>query len=166
MRFSSLLAAASAAGVVSAAPSMRQFNGSKFNKRCNDTEVPVGPNPFDGKTLFANPAWAKKLEPTYDTFVENDDLENAAKVRTIQNTGTFVWVSDIASLKNIDVAIEEARAVQEETGVEQIVGLVLYDLPDRDVSITFPTRKPHTRNVKRFSFFLTSPAVFRRRERG
>lgn len=96
--------------------------------------IPVGPNPFEGKKLFANPAWATKLEQTYQAFVTKGDTVNAAKVKTIQKIGTFVWVSDRASLKNIDAAIQQARAEQEATGVKQIVGLVLYNLPDRDCS--------------------------------
>jgi cellulose 1,4-beta-cellobiosidase len=130
MLFSSLLAAASAAGVVSAAPPMRPFNGGLKWKRANETS----PSPFEGKKLFANPAWGAKLETAYDAFVAKDDAVNAAKVRTVQKTGTFVWVSDRASLKNIDDAIVAARAEQEATGEEQIVGLVLYNLPDRDCS--------------------------------
>ncbi|KAB5578218.1 glycoside hydrolase family 6 protein [Coniochaeta sp. 2T2.1] len=122
MRPSSLFVALTAAGTVSAAP--------KRFRSWNDT----APNPFESKKLFANPLWAEKLEQTYTTFKTAGDDVNAAKVRTIQKTGTFVWVSDRASLKNIDAAIEAARAAQTKSGVEQIVGLVLYNLPDRDCS--------------------------------
>lgn len=91
-------------------------------------------NPFDGKKLFANPEWSEKLDETHAAFVSRGDTANADKVRAIQDIGTFVWVSNIASLPNIDAAISQARAVQEETGEAQIVGLVLYNLPDRDCS--------------------------------
>jgi hypothetical protein len=117
-----MLAALTAVGAVSAAP--------KRFRSWNETS----PNPFEGKKLFANPLWAEKLEPTYAAFKAAGDETNAAKVRTIQKTGTFVWVSDRAGLRNIDVAIEAARAEQKASGVEQIVGLVLYNLPDRDCS--------------------------------
>lgn len=123
MRPSSLLAALTATSAVSAAP-------SKWRRFANETEA----NPFEGKKLFANPEWAKKLEASYTAFKTAGDSINAAKVRTIQKTGTFVWVSDTAGLKSIDAAIEAARAEQKSTGVEQIVGLVLYNLPDRDCS--------------------------------
>lgn len=91
-------------------------------------------NPFEGKKLFANPEWAAKLDETHAAFESRGDTANAEKVRAIQDIGTFVWVSNIASLPNIDAAIASARAVQEETGTPQIVGLVLYNLPDRDCS--------------------------------
>lgn len=123
MRPSSLFAALTATSAVSAAP-------GKWRRFANQTDT----NPFEGRKLFANPEWARKLEQTYNVFKSAADEVNAAKVRTVQGTGSFVWVSDTASLSNIDGAIEAARAVQNATGVEQIVGLVLYNLPDRDCS--------------------------------
>lgn len=113
-----------AAAAVSAAPRWsRPFNP-------NNTDA----NPFHGKKLFANPTWAAKLEQTYDAFVAQGDEANANNVRVIQDVGTFVWVADRAGLTNIDSAIAAARAAKQSTGVDQIVGLVLYNLPDRDCS--------------------------------
>lgn len=95
---------------------------------------PADSNPFDGKKLFVNPTYAEKLEQTVESFEAAGDTANAERTRAIQDIGTFVWISDIASLENIDTAIEDARAAQAETGETQIVGLVLYNLPDRDCS--------------------------------
>lgn len=142
MRVSLLTAALSATGVVSAA----RFNMDPLNLRSTKDVAATArrrgvyysrdaaTNPFNGKKLFANPTWAEKLEASYETFTEQGDDENAAKIRTIQDIGTFVWVSDRAGLAGIDDAIESARAARDETGQEQIVGLVLYNLPDRDCS--------------------------------
>ncbi|KAI1881310.1 hypothetical protein JX265_000136 [Neoarthrinium moseri] len=124
MRLAALLTLCAAA-TASAAPQW-----SRPYRRANDTGV----NPFEGKKLFANPAWAKKLDQTYEAFVSQNDNTNANKVRVIQDIGTFVWVSDRAGLKNIDDAITAARAEKAASGVDQIVGLVLYNLPDRDCS--------------------------------
>jgi cellulose 1,4-beta-cellobiosidase len=93
-----------------------------------------GTNPFEGRTLTANPSYAAKLESVYDFFEEEGDEENAAKVRTVQDLGTFFWISQIASLPDIDDAITAARAAKNATGEDQIVGLVVYNLPDRDCS--------------------------------
>ncbi|RYP56371.1 hypothetical protein DL771_011927 [Monosporascus sp. 5C6A] len=135
MRATALLAATAAAAAVSATPygsPVWRRSGTSLkdlvSKRQND------PNPFEGRKLFANPGWSQKLDVTYDAFVAKGDTENANKVRAIQQIGTFVWVSNIASLKNIDDAIAAARAAKEATGEDQIVGLVLYNLPDRDCS--------------------------------
>ncbi|TDZ49880.1 1,4-beta-D-glucan cellobiohydrolase CEL6B [Colletotrichum trifolii] len=136
MHFASVLTVLSTLGAVSASPRFGA-RGHHF-RRQGAGAVPVAvantTNPFDGKKLYANPDWAEKLEQTHEAFVAKGDAENAGKVRTIQNIGTFVWVSNTASLANIDTAVERARAAQKETGEEQIVGLVLYNLPDRDCS--------------------------------
>ncbi|KAJ9156478.1 Glucanase [Pleurostoma richardsiae] len=105
-----------------------------FIRKMMASHKPAPANPFDGKKLSANPGWAAKLEETYNAFAARGDALNAGKVRTIQGTGTFVWVSDRAGLANIDSAVAAARAEQRATGVPQIVGLVLYNLPDRDCS--------------------------------
>ncbi|KAJ0297659.1 hypothetical protein COL5a_004812 [Colletotrichum fioriniae] len=130
MHFASLLTLLSTLGAVSASPRFGT-RGHHFRRAGtgNDTT-----NPFDGKKLYANPDWADKLEQTHDAFVAKGDTVNAGKVRTIQDIGTFVWIADVSGLANIDTAIERARAVQSKTGEQRIVGLVLYDLPDRDCS--------------------------------
>ncbi|KAK7431051.1 hypothetical protein QQZ08_002331 [Neonectria magnoliae] len=94
----------------------------------------VSNNPWSSKVFFANPRWAEKLEPTYNLFKQLGDENNAAKVRVLQNTGTFVWISSIGNLPDIDRAIQSARAKEAETGQQQIVGLVLYNIPGRDYS--------------------------------
>jgi cellulose 1,4-beta-cellobiosidase len=125
MKTTSLLTASALAAAAAAAP-----KALPQNHRRQDADV----NPFDGKRLFANPVWAGKLEETYTSFASDNDTANAGKVRTIQDIGTFVWVSSIDQLPNIDAAITSAREAKAATGVDQIIGLVVYDLPDRDCS--------------------------------
>ncbi|KAI9163925.1 putative exoglucanase 3 precursor protein [Paramyrothecium foliicola] len=124
MRYSDVVAAMSLATVASAVP----FNMKNIHIKRQEA------NPWTGKKHLPNPAWAEKLEPTYETFTQAGDAVNAGKVRTIQDIGTFFWVSDRAGLSGIDDAIAAGRAAKEATGEEQIVGLVLYNLPDRDCS--------------------------------
>jgi len=131
----SLVAALSAVTAVTAAPPVGKGKGKGKNV---DPEAPaeiVDINPFAGKTQLVNPAWASKLDETHAAFVSQADTANAERVRKIQqNMSTFVWVSRISELPNIDSSIEAARAAQKATGKKQIVGLVLYNLPDRDCS--------------------------------
>lgn len=92
-------------------------------------------NPFSGRQLYVNTNYSESLDETRESFESQGDSENAGKVQYVQeNVGTFVWISNIALLEDIDSAIENARAVQESASQEQIVGLVLYNLPDRDCS--------------------------------
>ena len=124
MRAISLLAALSAAGAASATP----VGGAPPRPPAKDV------SPFKGKMHFVNPTWSKKLDQTYDAFVAQGDKANAARVRKVQQISTFVWVSKIADLSNIDAAIKSAREAQRKTRRKQVVGLVLYNLPDRDCS--------------------------------
>ncbi|KXX73958.1 putative exoglucanase GH6D [Madurella mycetomatis] len=121
MRPSFLLAALSTGGLTSALPSGKQSPKGDIN-------------PFLGKTPFANPKWADKLGQTMRSFLAKGDILNAIKVHKIQQIGTFVWISRRADLSHIDDAIASARAAQRRTRKKQIVGLVLYNLPDRDCS--------------------------------
>ncbi|KAK4121160.1 glycoside hydrolase family 6 protein [Parathielavia appendiculata] len=123
MRPSSLLAALATGGLVAAAPSPKQ-------PRAGSGDV----NPFQGKTQFVNPKWAAKLDQTLRSFLFKGDVLNTLKTWKVQQTSSFVWVSKIADLSNIDDAIADARKAQKWTGKKQIVGLVLYNLPDRDCS--------------------------------
>lgn len=126
MRALTLLAALSAAGAsVTASPL-----GPPKPPKQSASDI----NPFLGRKLFANPKWAAKLESTYNSFIAKGDRANAAVVRKAQKTGTFVWVTSRSGLTEIDDAINAARAEQRRTGQKQVVGLVLYNLPDRDCS--------------------------------
>jgi cellulose 1,4-beta-cellobiosidase len=130
MRMSTLAAGLAATGFVAAAPF--DMKAQALHKRVLKSRQES--NPWVGKSLLANPSWGAKLESAYDTFIAAGDDVNAGKVRTIQGLGTFYWVSNIASLPLIDQAIADARAAKEATGEDQIIGLVLYNLPDRDCS--------------------------------
>ena len=99
-----------------------------------DSSASPAYNPFLGKTYSTPSSYAAKLNQTITAFLSRNDTLNAAKTRTVQKTGTFVWIANVASLPNIATAISEARAAQRKTGKKQIVQLVLYDLPDRDCS--------------------------------
>ncbi|KAK5679236.1 hypothetical protein LTS10_008051 [Elasticomyces elasticus] len=117
MRSTSLLTGLSCVILASAAPTT-----------ANDV------NPFIGKSYYANSAYAAKLEQTVQSFLTEGDELNAARTRTAQRTGTFVWISSIGDIPDIDTAIKEAREAKKTTGKDQIVELVLYNLPDRDCS--------------------------------
>ncbi|KAK4247850.1 glycoside hydrolase [Corynascus novoguineensis] len=122
MRTSSLLTALATGSVVAAAPKPWSHNAAR--------DV----NPFEGKTQFVNPAWAAKLDQTRQAFLAKNDTVNAAKTEKVQQTSSFVWVSRISELSNIDNAIAAARKAQKGSRKRQIIGLVLYNLPDRDCS--------------------------------
>ncbi|KAG4438561.1 hypothetical protein IFR05_005936 [Cadophora sp. M221] len=122
MLSSTIFAALSIASLVAAFP--------QAPKGSNTTDV----NPFVGKNYFANSFYAGELNETIAAFLAKNDTLNAARTRTVQNIGTFVWVASVSGLVNIENTVKEARAEQERTKKKQVVQLVLYDLPDRDCS--------------------------------
>lgn len=90
-------------------------------------------NPWPGKSRYVVKSYSKKLDQTIASFMAKNDTMNAAKTRTVQNTSTFHWVTTRALVSTIYDVIKEARA-QAKPGKRMIVGLVLYNLPDRDCS--------------------------------
>ena len=112
-----LLATAAVVGSVAAAP-----------------KPPVESNPWEGKDRHVVQSYSKKLDQTIAVFEAQGDKLNAARTRTVQQKiSTFTWVTSRAHLSNITTTIAEARQ-QKKKGKEMIVGLVLYNLPDRDCS--------------------------------
>ncbi|KZM19232.1 Cellulose 1,4-beta-cellobiosidase (non-reducing end) [Ascochyta rabiei] len=91
-------------------------------------------NPFQGKDRHVVSSYGKKLEQTIAAFQAKNDTLHAARTRTVQQkVSTFTWVTSRAHLSNITTTIAEARQ-QKKKGKDMIVGLVLYNLPDRDCS--------------------------------
>ncbi|KAI4629100.1 uncharacterized protein J4E87_003361 [Alternaria ethzedia] len=114
-----VLATAAFAGAASAAP-----------------KPPPGPNvnPWTGKDRYVVQSYGKKLDQTIAAFTAQNDTLNAARTRTVaQKISTFTWVTTRDGLSLIPQAIKEARQ-QKKGPKKMIVGLVLYNLPDRDCS--------------------------------
>ncbi|KAJ4365135.1 1,4-beta-D-glucan cellobiohydrolase cel6b [Neocucurbitaria cava] len=117
-----VLATAALAGAASAAP--------KPSPAASNVTV----NPWIGKDRYIVQSYGKKLDRTIAAFEAKNDTLNAARTRTVaQKISTFTWVTTRAGLTGITTAITEARA-QRKGRKKVIVGLVLYNLPDRDCS--------------------------------
>ncbi|KAF1937782.1 cellobiohydrolase-like protein II precursor [Clathrospora elynae] len=115
-----VMATAALVGAVSAAPAPPPSN--------------VTVNPWIGKDRYVVQSYGKKLEQTIASFTAQNDTLNAARTRTVaQKVSTFTWITTRAGLADIKTAIKEARA-QKKGKKKMMVGLVLYNLPDRDCS--------------------------------
>ncbi|KAJ8107522.1 hypothetical protein OPT61_g8805 [Boeremia exigua] len=115
VHLSSLLLATAAVVSVSAAPTSE-------------------PNPWEGKGRHVVSSYGKKLDQTIAAFTAQNDTLNAARTRTVaEKISTFTWITSRAHLSNITTTIAEARK-QKKKGKDMMVGLVLYNLPDRDCS--------------------------------
>lgn len=99
----------------------------------NETNSTV--NPWAGKDRYVVQSWGTKLEQTIEAFNSQNDTLNAARTRTVQQKiSTFSWITTRSGLPGITTAIEEARLQAQQSNARVIVGLVLYNLPDRDCS--------------------------------
>jgi cellulose 1,4-beta-cellobiosidase len=93
------------------------------------------PNPWINKERYVVQSYSKKLDQTVAAFLAQNDTLNAARTRTVQKKiSTFTWVTTRAGLSGITTAITEARAQAKVHRKRVMVGLVLYNLPDRDCS--------------------------------
>jgi cellulose 1,4-beta-cellobiosidase len=116
-----VLATAAFAGAASAAPRPPVHSN-------------VTVNPWIGKDRYVVQSYGKKLDETIAAFTAKNDTLNAARTRTVQQkVSTFHWVTTRAGVSSINDVIKEARA-QRKGSKRVIVGLVLYNLPDRDCS--------------------------------
>ncbi|KAF8647433.1 hypothetical protein AX16_006710, partial [Volvariella volvacea WC 439] len=125
-------------------------------------------NPFLGKEIFANKGYARKLEATISAFQNAGDSLNAARTRTVQKIGTFSWISNSADISTIAPLIADATEQQRITGRQQLVQLVVYNLPERDCSAKASDGEFHLNNdgfnkyknyIDRISADLSTPAA-------
>ncbi|RAR07790.1 glycoside hydrolase family 6 protein [Stemphylium lycopersici] len=91
-------------------------------------------NPWNGKDRYVVESYGQKLQQTIASFEAKNDTLNAARTRTVaQKISTFTWITTRDGLSGIMTAIKEARR-QRKGRKKMMVGLVLYNLPDRDCS--------------------------------
>lgn len=115
-----VLATAALAGAAVAAPKLAPSNATV--------------NPWTGKDRYVVGTYSQKLDQTIAAFIAKNNMLNAARARTVaQKVSTFTWITTRAGLTGIDTAVKEARK-QRKGNKKIIVGLVLYNLPDRDCS--------------------------------
>jgi len=88
-------------------------------------------NSFLNKDYYVNPFYTNELNQTITDFLLRKDALNAARVRTVQKAGTFVWVTSLASFAYLNDTITLALVAQRKARRPQVVELVLYNLPDR-----------------------------------
>ena len=94
-----------------------------------------GANPFSGRHITPDPFWVNNMNGVYKAFTSDGDTGNATKVQSIQQqASTFFWASNIKLLSKADDAINASRTTKQATGKNQVVGLVVYDIPNRDCS--------------------------------
>jgi len=108
-----------------AGPLLNGRSGNNLN-RCNHD------NPFKGVSLYANYNYANKVQRTIDAFAAKGDAAGVASAKVLQKVPTFLWISQIYDISQIEPQLLAAKALQDTTGQLQTVQLVVYNLPGRD----------------------------------
>ncbi|KZT41730.1 exoglucanase 3, partial [Sistotremastrum suecicum HHB10207 ss-3] len=91
-------------------------------------------NPFLGKSFYANSNYAKEVQQSINAFLKKGDLANAARARTIAETGTFYWLDTTAKVPTISTIVEEGILSEILHLQKTTFQFVVYNLPDRDCS--------------------------------
>ncbi|QRV85610.1 glycoside hydrolase family 6 protein [Ceratobasidium sp. AG-Ba] len=95
-------------------------------------------NPFLDKVLYANTQYKSEIQKEYNSLVSQGNTALAAKVEKLTNVSTGIWISSNALVPTISTHLQEALNVQKQTGKEQIVLLVIYDLPEKNCASSGP----------------------------
>ena len=97
---------------------------SPLSKRACSSAVTLSPgsNPFTGRTLYANKFYADEVKTAAAAISDSSLSAKAAKVGSI---GTFMWIDTIAKVSSVEEQIKDVPC-------DNIMGLVIYDLPGRD----------------------------------
>jgi cellulose 1,4-beta-cellobiosidase len=111
----SALSAALAVTTVFAAP-------AQVEKRACSSAVTLSGNPFASRKLYANEFYRKEVVAAAAAI---SDSALAAKALKVADVGTFKWIDTISVIPTIDAMIKAVPC-------DQIIGLVIYDLPGRD----------------------------------
>jgi cellulose 1,4-beta-cellobiosidase len=109
------LTAALAVTAVYAAP-------STLRKRACDAPVTLTGNPFADRTLHANSFYRAEVEAAAEAISDPALKEAALRVADI---GTFKWIDRRSVIPTLQPLIDEVPC-------DEVMGLVVYDLPGRD----------------------------------
>lgn len=96
---------------------------TEIQKRATcSSAVTLEGNPFASYKLFANDYYRAEVEAAAEAITDATLKAQALKVADV---GTFKWIDTISVIPTIDEMIKSVPC-------EEIIGLVIYDLPGRD----------------------------------
>jgi len=94
----------------------------KLNKRACQSPVTLSGNAFASRKLYANKFYAEEVYAAADQMADQALAEKARKVADI---GTFMWIDKIEKIPTIQQHLDDVPC-------DEIIGIVIYDLPGRD----------------------------------
>nr|AAL15037.1 cellobiohydrolase II [Lentinus sajor-caju]AAL15038.1 cellobiohydrolase II [Lentinus sajor-caju] len=79
--------------------------------------------------IYLSPYYADEVAAAVSA-ISNPAL--AAKAASVANIPTFIWFDVVAKVPTLGTYLADALSIQQSTGRNQLVQIVVYDLPDRD----------------------------------
>jgi len=84
-------------------------------------------NPFQGAILYSNDYWQAEVQEAMGEY-PND----ASAMKIAQNQSVFFWIDSMSRIANLSEVLDGASAVASSSNQPVTVGIIIYDLPDRD----------------------------------
>ncbi|KAK9418642.1 putative Glucanase [Seiridium unicorne] len=106
-------------------------------------------NVFKNYKLHANNYYRDEVNQAVDAITDSSLKTSAAKVADV---GSFLWIDTIANLAKIDSAVAD-------TPCEDILGLVVYDLPGRDCAAKASNGELKYSEISRYKSEYIDPFV-------
>ncbi|KAF4579587.1 Beta-glucosidase cel3A [Pleurotus pulmonarius] len=91
--------------------------------------TPDAGNPYIGYDIYLSPYYADEVAAAVSAI---SDPTLAAKAASVANIPTFIWFDVVAKVPTLGTYLADALSIQQSTGRNQLVQIVVYDLPDRD----------------------------------
>ncbi len=123
MKFTQSAVVAFAATALAAPSSTEKEQPRKVGAACSSA-VTIDPsvNPFTKYTLHPNKFYRDEVNAAVKQMTDSSLAAAAAKVADV---GSFLWIDTIENIAKIEPAVSDVPC-------ENILGLVIYDLPGRD----------------------------------
>ncbi|KAJ8522119.1 hypothetical protein ONZ45_g1277 [Pleurotus djamor] len=113
----------------SSSPSGPSSSSSSSSTVPTPTTTPSAGNPYVGYDIYLSPYYADEVAAALPLIA---DPTTRAKAATVSEIPTFIWFDVVAKAPTLGTYLADARAIQTATGRNQLVQIVVYDLPDRD----------------------------------
>ncbi|KAG8785721.1 hypothetical protein FRC15_000806 [Serendipita sp. 397] len=92
-------------------------------------------NPFKNLNFFVSPVYREEVIKASITLAKQGKWDLASRATYVATkVGTFLWVSDTATVPKVADWLKEASLLEKLTGKKQVVEIQVYNLPDRDCS--------------------------------
>ncbi|KAI0853292.1 glycoside hydrolase family 6 protein [Daldinia vernicosa] len=123
MKVTTASVAALATGAIAAPSSTTPRSANKAAAACSSAvTLDASTNVFKNYKLHANTFYREEVNKAVEQMTDAALKTSAAKVADV---GSFLWLDSIANIAKFDAAVEDLPC-------EDILGLVIYDLPGRD----------------------------------